>query len=130
MPKIFIVSVLLLALSMSSIACQKSQESSAYKFIQPENVNEMLSDKDFFLVDVHVPEQPHIIKTDAMIPYYDIKNRLGDLPNDKNAEIILYCLTNSMSIEAFVELESAGYTNVKILDGGTTRWRELGYEFE
>lgn len=123
---------ILFMISLLSIGCDNkdSTPTSDYQFISAQDLSERLSDKDFFFVDVHVPEQQHIIKTDAFIPYYDVKTNASRFPKDKAKEIIVYCLTNSMSIEASVELRSMGYENVKILDGGTTRWRELGYQFE
>lgn len=125
------LTVLVLVVAVMMASCQSNeQQISEYRYISAENLLDELKNKDFFLIDVHVPEQDHIIKTDAFIPYYDINKQMGKLPNDKRKQIILYCLTNTMSIEAYVELKSAGYTNLLILDGGTTRWRELGYPFK
>ncbi len=75
--------------------------------------------RDPFVVDVHVPEQKHIEGTDKFIDYREVGNRLGDFPQDKNAEILLYCRTGSMSSQAAQVLANAGYTNVKNLVGGT-----------
>lgn len=79
---------------------------------------------DPFLVDVHIPEQTHLSGTDAVIPYDQISSRLSELPVDKNAEIILYCRSGSMSGEAMRTLTSHGYANVKHLVGGIQAWRE------
>ena len=77
-----------------------------------------------FLVDVHTPEQEHLVGTDAVIPYDQIGSRLSELPADKNAEIILYCRSGSMSSEAMQTLTNHGYTNVQHLVGGIQAWRE------
>jgi rhodanese-related sulfurtransferase len=57
----------------------------------------MLTKKDFFLVDTHIPEQEHINKTDTFIPYNEIEKNLTKLPKDKNEKIVLYCRSGSMS---------------------------------
>lgn len=98
---------------MSGSASQK-----AYDDISAEDLKVMLADKDFFLLDVHIPEQEHIEGTDAYIPYDDISSYLNDLPADKNTEIVVYCRSGSMSKEASAELIEMGYTNVKNLEGG------------
>ena len=83
-----------------------------------------LAQSDAFLVDVHTPEQTHLAGTDAFIPYDQVSERLAEFPQDKSAEIILYCRSGSMSSEAMRTLTSHGYTNVKHLAGGIQAWRE------
>lgn len=86
--------------------------------ISPEEFSNDLVNKDFFLVDVHIPEQEHIEKTDIFIAYDEIADNLASLPEDKEAKIILYCRSGSMSIEAANTLTKLGYKNVYNLEGG------------
>lgn len=86
---------------------------------------------DPFVVDVHIPEQRHILGTDLFLDYREVESRLNELPKDKNAEILVYCRTGSMSTQAAQVLAAAGYTNVKNLTGGTQTYWEAhqGIEF-
>lgn len=77
-----------------------------------------------FIVDVHTPEQEHLSGTDTFIPYDQIDSRLTELPADKNAAIILYCRSGSMSAQAAQVLIDNGYSNVSHLAGGIQAWRE------
>lgn len=90
----------------------------SYQNISVEEFNEMLANKDFFLLDVHIPEQEHIENTDAFIPYDKIDQYLDQLPKDKSQKIIAYCRSGSMSIEASQKLIELGYENVYNLEGG------------
>lgn len=83
-----------------------------------------LAQGDPYLVDVHTPEQTHLDGTDAFIPYDQVAERLNEFPPDKNAEIIIYCRSGSMSSEAMKTLVDNGYTNVRHLVGGIQAWRE------
>jgi rhodanese-related sulfurtransferase len=83
---------------------------------------EMLNNKDFFLVNVHVPYAGEIPKTDALISYLDTNALLSHYPGDRHAKIVVYCLTNHMSGIAARDLVLAGYVNVFLLDGGMTAW--------
>ena len=98
-----------------------------YKELTSKQLREMLPEKDFTLVDVHIPEQEHIPQTDAMIAYNDVDNLLSSLP-DKNAKIVLYCRSGGMSRVAAQELVDRGYTNVYNLTTGANGWIADGGE--
>ena len=49
---------------------------------------------------------------------------------DHDAEIILYCGGGFRSALAADALQNMGYKNVISMDGGWSRWRELGYPVE
>src|SRR3989344_5402693 len=88
----------------------------------------MLSRKDFFFVNVHVPYQGEINDTDAFIPYDKIADNLDALPKDKNTKIVLYCQSGRMSEIAAQELVRLGYKRVSHLTGGMIDWERSGYE--
>lgn len=89
----------------------------SYKSITPEKLVEMLEDKDFTLIDVHIPEQIHIDGTDALIPYNEIEHN-SKLPKDRNAKIVLYCRSGGMSRAAAYTLAEEGFINIYDLVGG------------
>lgn len=88
-----------------------------YQSITPAVFEQMNADKDFVLIDVHIPEQAHIDGTDAFIPYTDIAHS-AQLPKDKDAKIVLYCRSGGMSRAAAYTLAEEGYTNIYDLSGG------------
>lgn len=98
---------------------------SAYKTVTPVQLKAILPDKDFFLLDVHIPEQNHIAGTDAFIDFRKIRQQSDLLPDDKNTKIIVYCVGGQMSRQAALELIDLGYTQVYDLLGGTWAFRQL-----
>jgi len=121
-----------LALLLSACAAPQNgtpatrEEAPPYTAVSPATLQKMLAGPDITLVDVHIPEQPHIPGTDAVIPYNDIDALEAALP-DKNAKIVLYCRSGGMSELAAAELAKRGYTNLSILAGGENAWRAAGY---
>jgi rhodanese-related sulfurtransferase len=89
-----------------------------YHNIQGDELKSMLTKKDFFLLDVHIPEQEHIKGTDAFIDYTTIKDNKDKLPKNLDEKIVVYCRSGSMSRAASKDLIDLGYTNVLNLDGG------------
>lgn len=88
----------------------------------------MLAEKDFFLVNVHIPYEGEIKDTDAFIAYDAIADNLDKLPQDKNAKIIVYCRSGGMSAIAARELVRLGFTQVSDLAGGMINWQKSGYK--
>jgi rhodanese-related sulfurtransferase len=104
--------------------------SGSYRSISPAELNTMLKNKDFALINVHIPFAGNIAGTDLSIPYNEIDQHLSQLPTDKNARIVLYCRSGRMSQMAAETLVSLGYTNIWDLQGGMVAWEDAGYKIE
>ena len=90
----------------------------------------MLDTKDFALVNVHIPYEGEIAKTDAFVPYNEIEKNLDELPAGENARIVLYCRSGRMSAIAAETLARLGYTNVSNVEGGMIAWETLGFPLQ
>jgi rhodanese-related sulfurtransferase len=101
--------------------------SGSYMDVSAAGLAAMLEDKDFPLINVHIPYEGEIEGTDLFIPFDEIGQNLDKLPADKDAQIVLYCRSGSMSAKAARELVKLGYTDVWNLDGGMIAWKQAGY---
>lgn len=99
-----------------------------YIDISVEQLKLALANKDFTMINVHIPYEGELPQTDAFIPYNEVEANLSQLPVDKNARIILYCRSGRMSTEAAPILVKMGYTNVVEVDGGMQAWQAAGNE--
>ena len=94
--------------------------------VSPDQLATMMEHKDFTLLNVKTPYSNEIDRTDLYIPYDQLTARASELPQDKGAKILVYCLTGHSSAVAAQTLLDLGYTNVWNLDGGMNAWVASG----
>jgi rhodanese-related sulfurtransferase len=104
-----------------------SKNADGYVDVSVEQLAVLMEEKDVTLVNVHVPYEGELPQTDLFIPYDQIADHVDQLP-DKDAPIVLYCRSGSMSTSAAQALVELGYSNVMEVDGGFNAWKAAGYE--
>jgi rhodanese-related sulfurtransferase len=131
-----VVLALLVAACGSSSSTTEGDESTVLGFpknadgyadISVQQAAELLDKEDVTLVNTHIPYEGELPGTDLFIPYDEIADYQDQLP-DKDAPIVLYCRSGSMSTSAAKDLAELGYTNVLEVDGGFNAWKAAGYE--
>lgn len=94
--------------------------------ISTKEVKELLDNKkDMYLLDVRGPDEFEAMRLgigETLIPLGALRNRLHELPQDKNKLIICYCKISLRGYEAATLLKAKGWTNVKVMEGGIMAW--------
>jgi NADPH-dependent 2,4-dienoyl-CoA reductase/sulfur reductase-like enzyme/rhodanese-related sulfurtransferase len=86
---------------------------------------EMESDDKPFLIDMRGPGEYEAMRLgigEVLIPLGALRKRVNELPEDKNKEIIVYCKISLRGYEAARYIQSLGYTDVKVMEGGIMAW--------
>ncbi|MES1262027.1 MAG: molybdopterin-synthase adenylyltransferase MoeB [Acidobacteriota bacterium] len=93
--------------------------------IEPAEVKEKLDRGDnFVLIDVREPHEYQIAKIPGarLIPLGELPKHLGELnPND---EFVMHCKSGGRSAKACDLLRQNGFTKVRNMTGGITRWSD------
>jgi rhodanese-related sulfurtransferase len=94
--------------------------------ISAEQLKEKINKKEnLVLLDVRNPDEYEQIRLgigEKLIPLGQLRKRLEEMPQDKNAEIITWCKISLRGYEAALILQANGYKNVKVLEGGIMVW--------
>ncbi len=80
---------------------------------------------DCLIIDSRSPQEFEEMRLgigETLIPLGALRRRLHELPQDKDREIIVYCKISLRGYEAATILEAAGYSNVKVMEGGVLAW--------
>lgn len=94
--------------------------------ISAEQLKEKLDKKKpLVLLDFRNPdeyEQMRLGIGEKLIPLGQLRKRMEEMPQDKEAEIICWCKISLRGYEAALILQANGYKNVKVLEGGIMAW--------
>lgn len=79
-----------------------------------------------FLLDVREPFEQYQSKIDyedsTLIPVDQLSDRINEIEDHKDEEVVCMCRSGSRSAEACKLLEEEGFSNVKNLKGGINQW--------
>lgn len=120
--------LLVIAGCAPATSAPEGSATSTSALVTVEELNAMLKNKDFTFINVHIPYDGEIPGTDAHIPYNEIEEHADQLPQDKEAKIVLYCRSGPMSAAASKTLVEMRYMNVTDVQGGMKAWKAAGYE--
>ncbi|MDD3033079.1 MAG: rhodanese-like domain-containing protein [Bacteroidales bacterium] len=97
-----------------------------YTGISAEQLKDKIDENEKpFCLDVRNPaeyEQMRIGIGEVLIPLGQLRDRISELPEDKNAEIVTWCKISLRGYEAALIIQANGYTNVRVLEGGLMAW--------
>ena len=97
-----------------------------FKGISAEQLREKHKNKEpLVLLDVRNPDEYEQIRLgigEKLIPLGQLRSRLNEMPEDKNAAIITWCKISLRGYEAALILQANGYQNVMVLEGGIMAW--------
>jgi len=125
-------SALLLAILFGFAACNRSA-SAAVGDVSERDILGMLEKAERpVLVDVRAPAEyasGHIPRA-INIPVDEVADRLTELASHKKQGVVLYCERGGRALRAARILLSAGFSNVRHLEGDMSGWRAAGLPIE
>jgi len=96
------------------------------KGISAEEVKRKLdAGEEPLIIDLRSPEEYEAMRLgigEVLIPIGALRRRANELPEDLDREIICLCKISLRGYEGARYIESLGYTNVRVMEGGVVAW--------
>lgn len=95
--------------------------------ITPEELQTLLQQKHpLTLIDCRQPEEYALARLDGarLIPLGELANRAGELAEELDAPVVVYCHHGVRSLQAAAILRHHGVSEVKSLAGGIDLWSQ------
>ncbi|MGE4351448.1 MAG: FAD-dependent oxidoreductase [Bdellovibrionales bacterium] len=67
-------------------------------------------------------EAMHLGLGEKLVPLDELHDRLGEISDNKEQEIVCYCKISLRGYEAALLLEAKGYKKVRVMEGGVMAW--------
>jgi len=97
--------------------------------IQPDDLEKLLENEEIILLDTRSPEEYETghLENSRFVNFQTFQMQdVQDIPKD--AQVVVYCAVGGRSNRVGMQLISAGYENVRNLEGGITNWKNQGHE--
>ncbi len=83
------------------------------------------NEDDFVFIDVREPHEYEEFNLGGqLIPLGDLMNAIPNLNENQDKEVVVYCRSGQRSAMAQQLLQTAGFSNVRNLEGGVLAWQE------
>jgi rhodanese-related sulfurtransferase len=96
--------------------------------IEPQVLAERIAwaDASLVVLDVRTPEEYAAghLPAAVNIPHTALADRIGELADARERDIVVYCRSGARSAQALEILEKAGFKRLFHLNGDYTRWSE------
>ena len=101
----------------------KNKLAGVFESISPMDVHRKMQNReDFVLLDVSTPQEYEEARLPGsiLIPSGALRSRLSEIPKDR--DIVTFCRLSIRGYEAALILKAAGFSRVRVMDGGVMMW--------
>ncbi len=120
-----LLSTLACSALLLSVGCSASTAPS----VSLEQAREALQNPASIMVDIREPNEhaTGVAKGARLIPMGQLGKRLAELPKPGAEPVLVICNTQNRSARIVEQLQAAGYSNARYVNGGMSLWAARGW---
>ncbi len=82
------------------------------------------AEDDFLLLDCREPDEYELVNIDGavLLPMSEIQERVGELNDYRDREIVVHCHHGGRSLQVTMWLAQQGFEKIKSMAGGIDQW--------
>jgi cysteine synthase/rhodanese-related sulfurtransferase len=100
--------------------------------IDAASAHDLWKEDDPVVIDVREFDEyrPRHVAGSINIPLHQLADRASELPDDRDAPLLIVCQRGNISLAGVLFLASLGFQDARSVTGGTDAWQDLGYAVE
>lgn len=100
--------------------------------IDAASAHDLWKEDDPVVIDVREFDEyrPRHVAGSINIPLHQLADRASELPDDRDAPLLIVCQRGNISLAGVLFLTSLGFQDARSVTGGTDAWHDLGYAVE
>ena len=93
-----------------------------------DHMRKAISDQSAIVIDIREPFEhaTGVAKGAVLIPMSQLGKRLNELPKPDGKPLLVVCNTQNRSSKIVEQLQAAGFSNARYVNGGMSEWNTRG----
>jgi len=117
------------AASLMLLACSDASLAQDPRRVSLEEGRQLFESKQVLMFDIREPDEhaTGVANGAKLLPMSQLNQRVGEIPKDPAQPVLIICNTQSRSSKVVQAMTEAGWTNVRYVHGGMSRWARNGW---
>lgn len=89
----------------------------------------LFESRQVMMFDIREPDEhaTGVANGALLLPMSQLNQRAGEIPKDPDQPVLIICNTQNRSSKVVQAMKDAGWTNVRYVHGGMSRWAQNGW---
>lgn len=117
--------------TLTALAAACSPDASAHDPLRVslEEGRALLEARQALMFDIREPDEhaTGVANGARLLPMSQLRQRAGEIPKDADQPVLIICNTQNRSSKVVQAMKDAGWTHVRYVHGGMSRWAQNGW---
>lgn len=117
--------------AVTALAAACSPDASAHDPLRVslEEGRALLEARQALMFDIREPDEhaTGVANGARLLPMSQLRQRAGEIPKDADQPVLIICNTQNRSSKVVQAMKDAGWTHVRYVHGGMSRWAQNGW---